>query len=147
VAGNNEERPFIRDQRRWVYASAKGDNNYFDFGTDNDLEYTAGHPVIKHRTFGRAVPPCSRWRRPAASSDPALIETDAVEVLTGRTASTPLDEVYGYRSGWGRPSATDRAEIIRLMTAEATQGGSAPPSPDAVGRLAADILDHEPPYR
>src|SRR5687768_5747188 len=57
VAGNNEERPFTRDQRRWVYASAKGANNYFGFGTDNDLEYTAGYPVIKHRTFGRAVPP------------------------------------------------------------------------------------------
>ena len=44
VAGNNEERPFTRDQRRWVYASAKGENNYFGFGTDNDLEYTAGYP-------------------------------------------------------------------------------------------------------
>jgi glutamate synthase domain-containing protein 2 len=57
VAGNNEERPFTRDQRRWVYASAKKDNNYFGFGTDNDLEYTAGYPVINHKTFGRAVPP------------------------------------------------------------------------------------------
>ena len=57
VAGNNEERPFTRDQRRWVYASAKKENNYFGFGTDNDLEYTAGYPVINHRTFGRAVPP------------------------------------------------------------------------------------------
>ena len=57
VAANNEERPFTRDQRRWVYASAKKENNYFGFGTDNDLEYTAGYPVIKHRTFGRAVPP------------------------------------------------------------------------------------------
>ncbi|CCG03895.1 FMN-binding glutamate synthase family protein [Blastococcus saxobsidens] len=56
VAGNNEERPFTRDQRRWVYASSKRENNYFAFGTDNDLEYTAGYPVIKHRTFGRAVP-------------------------------------------------------------------------------------------
>ena len=27
VAGNNEERPFTRDQRRWVYASAKLQNN------------------------------------------------------------------------------------------------------------------------
>jgi glutamate synthase domain-containing protein 2 len=59
VAGNNEERPFTRDQRRWVYASAKGENNYFGFGTDNDLEYTAGYPVINHRTFGRAVPATS----------------------------------------------------------------------------------------
>jgi glutamate synthase domain-containing protein 2 len=56
VAANNEERPFTRDQRRWVYASAKAQNNYFGFGTDNDIEYTAGYPVIKHRTFGRAVP-------------------------------------------------------------------------------------------
>ena len=56
MAGNNEERPFTRDQRRWVYASAKKANNYFGFGTDNDLEYTAGYPVINHRTFGRAVP-------------------------------------------------------------------------------------------
>src|SRR6185312_7322236 len=57
VAGNNEERPFTRDQRRWVYASAKKQNNYFGFGTDNDLEYTAGYPIIKHTTFGRAIPP------------------------------------------------------------------------------------------
>src|SRR5215203_3562403 len=56
VAGNNEERPFTRDQRRWVYASAKKENNYFGFGTDNDIEYTAGYPVINHKTFGRAVP-------------------------------------------------------------------------------------------
>ncbi|WP_430782737.1 glutamate synthase-related protein [Actinoplanes sp. G11-F43] len=56
VAGNDEERPFTRDQRRWVYASAKKENNYFGFGTDNDIEYTAGYPIIKHRTFGRAVP-------------------------------------------------------------------------------------------
>jgi glutamate synthase domain-containing protein 2 len=59
VAGNNEERPFTRDQRRWVYASAKKQNNYFGFGTDNDIEYTAGYPIIKHRTFGRAIPPSS----------------------------------------------------------------------------------------
>src|SRR5215218_3284616 len=68
VAGNNEERPFTRDQRRWVYASAKKDNNYFGFGTDNDLEFTAGYPVINHRTFGRAVPPS----HPASASEVAL---------------------------------------------------------------------------
>jgi glutamate synthase domain-containing protein 2 len=64
---------------------------------------------------------------------PGLIDTDAVEILDGRTASTPLREVYGYRPGWGLPSAADRAEIVRLMTAEAPRGGSAPPSPTAVG--------------
>ena len=52
VTSNDEERPFSRDQRSWVYASAKGENNYFGFGTDNDVEYTAGYPVIKHRIDG-----------------------------------------------------------------------------------------------
>lgn len=51
VTSNDEERPFSRDQRRWVYASAKGENSYFGFGTDNDVENLEGYPVIKHRTF------------------------------------------------------------------------------------------------
>ncbi|KQV71577.1 glutamate synthase [Nocardioides sp. Root122] len=51
VTSNDEERPFSRDQRRWVYASSKLENNYFGFGTDNDVEQVAGYPVIKHRTF------------------------------------------------------------------------------------------------
>ena len=59
VAANDEERPFTRDQRRWVYASAKKENNYFGFGTDNDIEYTAGYPIIKHKTFGAVAPPSS----------------------------------------------------------------------------------------
>lgn len=59
VADNNEERPFSRDQRRWVYASSKLENNYFGFGTDNDIEHTSGYPIVKHATFGRAVPPSS----------------------------------------------------------------------------------------
>ena len=41
---------------RWVYASAKQENNYFGFGTDNDVEHTAGYPIIKHRTFPGRVP-------------------------------------------------------------------------------------------
>ncbi|TRW47380.1 FMN-binding glutamate synthase family protein [Georgenia yuyongxinii] len=57
VAGNDEERPFSRDQRRWIYASAKGENNYFGFGTDNDIERSDGYPIIKHRTFSAVAPP------------------------------------------------------------------------------------------
>ena len=57
VAGNDEERPFSRDQRRWVYASSKLENNYFGFGTDNDLEHAAAYPIVKHATFGRVAPP------------------------------------------------------------------------------------------
>jgi glutamate synthase domain-containing protein 2 len=56
VTGNDEERPFSRDQRRWVYASSKLENNYFGFGTDNDVEHTEAYPVIKHRTFSSIAP-------------------------------------------------------------------------------------------
>jgi glutamate synthase (ferredoxin) len=55
VAGNDEERPFSRDQRRWVYASAKLENNYFGFGTDNDLEHSDNNVIVHHRTFGATV--------------------------------------------------------------------------------------------
>ena len=56
VTGNDDERPFSRDQRRWVYASSKLENNYFGFGTDNDMEYVSGYPIIKHRTFAAIAP-------------------------------------------------------------------------------------------
>ncbi len=51
VANNDEERPFSRDQRRWVYASSKKQNNYFGFGTDNDLERSSNYLVIKNAVF------------------------------------------------------------------------------------------------
>ena len=51
VTSNDEERPFSRDQRRWVYASSKLQNNYFGFGTENDLEGRTGCLIIKQRTF------------------------------------------------------------------------------------------------
>ena len=57
ITDNDAERPFSRDQRRWVYASSKRENNYFGFGTDNDLEYLEGYPIIKHRTFASTAPP------------------------------------------------------------------------------------------
>jgi glutamate synthase (ferredoxin) len=60
VTSNDEERPFSRDQRSWVYASSKLENNYFGFGTDNDVENAEGYAVIKHRTFsGPGAPTAS----------------------------------------------------------------------------------------
>ncbi|MCZ1005563.1 FMN-binding glutamate synthase family protein [Streptomyces lydicus] len=56
VTSNDEERPFSRDQRTWIYASAKGENNYFGFGTDNDVEHTQGHAYLKQRTFAGPLP-------------------------------------------------------------------------------------------
>ena len=56
VASNDEERPFSRDQRAYVYSAAKGVNTYFGFGTDNDMEHLNGYPIIKHRTFTGEAP-------------------------------------------------------------------------------------------
>lgn len=55
VTGNDEERPFSRDQRRWVYASAKKENNYFAFGTDNDPE-RPGYILVRHSAFPLHTP-------------------------------------------------------------------------------------------
>ena len=51
VTNNDEERPFSRDQRRWVYASSKKENNYFGFGTDGDLERSSNYFIVKHSAF------------------------------------------------------------------------------------------------
>jgi glutamate synthase domain-containing protein 2 len=64
---------------------------------------------------------------------PGLITTDSVDILTGRTGSTPLHEIYGYKLGMGLPAEADREEIIRLMMAREPEGSSAPPSRSAVG--------------
>ncbi|HEX5062159.1 MAG TPA: FMN-binding glutamate synthase family protein [Kofleriaceae bacterium] len=55
VTGNDEERPFSRDQRRWVYASSKKENNYFGFGTDNDPEQS-GYILVRHSAFPKHTP-------------------------------------------------------------------------------------------
>ena len=51
VTSNNEERPFSRDQRSWIYASSKKQNNYFGFGTDQDLELSPNFLIIKQSAF------------------------------------------------------------------------------------------------
>jgi glutamate synthase (ferredoxin) len=50
VANNREEAPFNREEREWIYRSARGENNYFGFGTDDQI-YNIGYPIIKHAVF------------------------------------------------------------------------------------------------
>lgn len=50
VTDNDEERPFSRDQRRWIYASAKQENQYFGFGTDNKM-LAPQYPIFRHAAF------------------------------------------------------------------------------------------------
>lgn len=56
VANNDEELPFSRDERRFVYASAKKQNSYFGFGTDNDIN-APGYVLFRHAAFPHPSPP------------------------------------------------------------------------------------------
>jgi len=56
VVDNDSEKPFSRDQRRWIYTSAKRADTYFGFGTDNDLETTPNYVIVKQSTFPLSDP-------------------------------------------------------------------------------------------
>jgi glutamate synthase domain-containing protein 2 len=56
VVDNDAEKPFSRDQRRWVYSAAERGNTYFGFGTDNDLEGSPGYLIVKQSAFPLAEP-------------------------------------------------------------------------------------------
>ena len=56
VTSNNEERPFSRDERRWVYASSKLENTYFGFGSDNEMESRGSYLIIKPQAFPLDAP-------------------------------------------------------------------------------------------
>jgi len=56
VTSNNEERPFSRDQRRWISASSEGRPNVFGFGTDDEMEAVESLLIIKHSPFPAPAP-------------------------------------------------------------------------------------------
>ena len=68
VTNNNEERPFSRDQRRWVYASSKQENTSFGFGSDpgdgSDSPITSSSSTRRFRCR-RPVPATRRTTRRA----------------------------------------------------------------------------------
>ncbi len=96
VTDNNAERPFNRDERTWIYASAKKENNYFGFGTDNELEKVSNYLIIKHSAFPLLDPhpgdlgydskysiPCAKvlgaWRgRPKAFRPKSVVNVSAM---------------------------------------------------------------------
>ncbi len=57
MTSNDEERPFSRDERRWIYTSAKNLDNTFGFGTDNTLDSTPDYIIIKQAAFPRPPGP------------------------------------------------------------------------------------------
>jgi glutamate synthase domain-containing protein 2 len=71
VTSNDEERPFSRDQRRWVYASSKREINTFGFGTDNELEQVSSLVVFKQSPFPERPPHEGETGAPPAYEVPA----------------------------------------------------------------------------
>ena len=55
VANNREELPFNRIERGWIYASAKKENNYEGFGTDQDI-YAHQHIFINNAMMPYKLP-------------------------------------------------------------------------------------------
>jgi glutamate synthase domain-containing protein 2 len=81
VTGNDEERPFSRDQRRWIYASAKQETNTFGFGSDNEMESVETMLAIKHAPF--PVPPPTD-RMPGGFPDYAIPGGKVMGAARGR---------------------------------------------------------------
>jgi glutamate synthase domain-containing protein 2 len=77
VTDNDHEKPFSRDERRWVYTSAKLTDSTFGFGSDNDLDSARDYLIIKHVAFPLAAPPGE-----ARTPEPSL-PMPAAKVLGG----------------------------------------------------------------
>lgn len=98
VTSNDEERPFNRDQRRWVYTSAKRENSYVGFGTDNDPELSRNYVIVKQAEFPLPRPrpdehllPCAKVLgaargRPGAFRPASVVNVSAMSYgsLSGR---------------------------------------------------------------
>lgn len=77
VTDNDSERPFSRDQRRWIYDSADRVDNTFGFGTDNRFEASGEYLIVRHAAFPLAEPP--------SPSMPMAQPHDAARITLGAT--------------------------------------------------------------
>ena len=118
VTSNDEERPFSRDQRTWVYASAKKQNNYFGFGTDNDLENSPNHIILKH-----ASQPVPEPRKGDESYDPAhpIACAKVIGEARGRRKAFRPESIY-YVSAMSYGSLSSAA-VVAINRGVAHTGG------------------------
>jgi len=72
VTSNNEERPFSRDQRRWIEASSEAKSNVFGFGTDEEMEAVESLLIIKHSPFPAPAPAAGEPGGPPSFAAPAV---------------------------------------------------------------------------
>lgn len=92
VTDNNEERPFSRDERTWVYSSAKRENTNIGFGTDNDLEHATDYVIVKQAVF---------------PAQPRRGEPDRPDLTVTLPAAKVMGEAHGRPGAFRPPSAVN----------------------------------------
>ena len=131
VTSNNDERPFSRNQRRWVEASSRRQRNTFGFGTDEDMEAVADNLlIIKHSPFPAAAPADGE---PGGAPDYRLPAGKVVGAAHGRRhAFRPASVInisgmsYGALSGPAVESMNRGAALAGCLQ-NTGEGGIAPP--------------------
>ena len=121
TTGNDEERPFSRDQRRWVYASSKRVTNTFGFGTDNDIEFTDGYTIVKHRTFSQA-----KGAVPQQSGGRGVIGIVQARIGVPRRDMADAPEAVATGPQVGQQHRFDSAAEREVGTADDSCAGSRP---------------------
>lgn len=114
VTSNNEERPFSRDQRRWIDASSERQVNTFGFGTDDDMEAVDNLLIVKHSPFPAPAPAAGE---PGGPPDYAL----------------PVGKVLG--AAHGRRHAFRPASVVNISGM--SFGALSAPAIEALNRGAA----------
>ena len=141
VTSNDEERPFSRDQRRWVYASSKREINTFGFGTDNEVEQVDSLIVFKHTPFPVPAPAKGEV---GAAPDYHLPAGKVLGAAHGRRARVPaglarehLRHELRLAVAGGRGGAQPRRRAGRLPAQHGRGRARAGPPP----RRRADLPD------
>ena len=106
ITDNDGDRPFSRDQRRWIYTSAKRVNTYVGFGTDNDLELTPGYLIVRQVAFPVAGPipegaplPCAKVVGAARRRPQAFRMSSAVNISSMSYGSLGARAVESLNAG------------------------------------------------
>jgi glutamate synthase domain-containing protein 2 len=129
VTSNNEERPFSRDQRRWIDACSEGRPNVFGFGTDDEMESVESLLIIKHSPFPAPAPAAGEPGGPPGYSIPA---GKVLGELHGRThAFRPRSVVNLSGMSYGSLSppaveALNRGAVLAECLHNTGEGGLAP---------------------
>ncbi len=119
VTDNDADKPFSRDQRRWVYTSAKQGNTYFGFGTDNDLEGSSQYLLVKQVSFPLESPADGE---PGGAPDYEIPSLKVVGGPRGRPGARPLRSVvnisnmsYGSLSGSAVRALNEGAKLAGCL--------------------------------